>query len=62
MGKVGKFREGMTCNLRGRQFPWDVFLSSVKKKKEGCSLVCRYGSSCARTRSKRQRQREKEGK
>ena len=32
MGKVGKFREGRTCNLRGRQFPWDVFLSSVKKK------------------------------
>lgn len=61
MGKVGKFREGRTCNLRGRQFPWDVFLSSVFKKK-GCSVVFRCGSSCARTRSKKQRQREKEGK
>ena len=37
-------------------FSWVVF------KKKGCSLIFRCGSSCARTRSKKQRQREKEGK
>lgn len=60
MGKIGKFREGRTCNLRGRLFSRDIFLSTTLKKSP--SLVFRCGSSCARTRRKRQRLREKEGK
>jgi len=32
MGKVDKFREGRTCNLRSLRFSWDVFLRSTNKR------------------------------
>lgn len=31
MGKIGKFREWRTCNLRNLRFSWGIFLRSTNK-------------------------------
>lgn len=54
MGKVGKFREGRTCNLRSRQFSWNIFLRSTNKR-----AVCSVQYSVVVAVMQRQREKGK---